>query len=159
MFKHIRELLGRKKEAPDSSTETPEASGKGGRLKAEACIGCGLCAQVCPHNAIFVMDNDKRVISFHPELCGECNYECNSICPTNAIEGRPERLDLEFEYAHCQVCGKKLDYTVKTAEFLYHKLERFYDHPEIVFMCDRCKHDRVKEFPSEYLKFFGGVLK
>ncbi|GAB6102444.1 4Fe-4S dicluster domain-containing protein [Thermococcus atlanticus] len=154
MFKRIRELLGTEKK----NTASPEIGGGGG-LNVDACIGCGLCAQVCPFNAIFVMDNEKRVISFHPELCGECSYECNEICPTRAIEGRPDRANIEFDYAHCRVCGRKLDYTVKTADFLYHKLEKLYDRPEIVFMCDSCKHERIKELPGEYTRFFGGRVK
>ncbi|WP_461865459.1 4Fe-4S dicluster domain-containing protein [Thermococcus sp.] len=128
-------------------------------LKVDACIGCGLCAQVCPFNAIFQFDNEKRIMFFDPDRCGNCNYECNKICPTDAIEGKPDKAELKFEYAQCVGCGKKLDYTVKTAEFLYHKLEKLYEHPEIVYLCDSCKHERVKEFPREYIKFFGGVLK
>jgi ferredoxin len=46
-----------------------------------ACIGCGKCVKICPHDAI-VMENNLAYISF--EKCKLCR-KCVEECPTNAI--------------------------------------------------------------------------
>ena len=52
--------------------------------KAEKCIGCGKCAEVCPHG-VFEMDGNihKSVIT-DKDLCMECGA-CAMNCPVNAI--------------------------------------------------------------------------
>ena len=58
-----------------------------------ACIGCGLCAKTCQHDAITVTDN-VAYIDF--EKCKLCR-ECEAVCPTGAIHGVgfPKELDKE----------------------------------------------------------------
>ena len=47
-----------------------------------ACIGCGMCIDVCPH-AVFALNG--RVAQFaRPEACMECGA-CQLNCPTGAI--------------------------------------------------------------------------
>lgn len=46
----------------------------------EKCVGCGICADVCPANAIKV---DGHAI-IDDELCVACHY-CMSECPSDAI--------------------------------------------------------------------------
>jgi len=60
--------------------------------KAKKCMGCGLCAEVCPVNALQVkacMDDKKRVIVeeffFDSSVCVQCGL-CVDACPTNAID-------------------------------------------------------------------------
>lgn len=54
----------------------------------ELCIGCGLCASVCPE--IFQMDDDSMmaVASEHevPVELGESAEEAKNGCPVSAIE-------------------------------------------------------------------------
>ena len=48
-------------------------------VKADDCVGCGACADVCPQNAIKV--DDVAVIDANCIDCGVCIDEC----PTDAI--------------------------------------------------------------------------
>lgn len=51
-------------------------------LSAEKCIGCGKCAEVCPHG-VFTIENKKALIKYR-DGCMECGG-CAKNCPTNAI--------------------------------------------------------------------------
>ena len=48
----------------------------------EACIGCGACAEVCPHR-VFTFDGDKAAMG-DADLCMECGA-CRRNCPAEAI--------------------------------------------------------------------------
>jgi 4Fe-4S ferredoxin len=62
------------------------------RLKKDLCNGCGLCFEVCPHEAIKQLPStvyeghliEKPTIEIDPELCILCG-ECAVICPLNAL--------------------------------------------------------------------------
>lgn len=52
------------------------------RLSAEKCIGCGRCAEVCPHGVFSV--NEKGIKIEDIDGCMECGA-CAKNCPTFAI--------------------------------------------------------------------------
>jgi len=58
---------------------------------AAACIGCGICAKTCTHDAIVVVDNVAYIDYNKCRLC----RECEAMCPTGAIHGVnfPKELD------------------------------------------------------------------
>lgn len=49
----------------------------------EACIGCGLCSAICPHNFILGDDAKAKVVS---EELVDCTREAVDNCPTAAIK-------------------------------------------------------------------------
>ena len=52
------------------------------RLDDAACIGCGMCEEVCPHG-VFAQDGGKAEL-VRPEACMECGA-CQLNCPADAI--------------------------------------------------------------------------
>jgi ferredoxin len=49
----------------------------------EKCIGCTLCAQECPVDAIPFAPHERHVIN--TELCIKCDA-CRAVCPVDAID-------------------------------------------------------------------------
>lgn len=52
------------------------------RFADAACIGCGMCAEVCPHGVFAVSDRKARILD--RDACMECGA-CAMNCPTKAI--------------------------------------------------------------------------
>jgi Fe-S-cluster-containing hydrogenase component 2 len=49
----------------------------------DECIGCTICAQHCPTDAIAMNPYEKHVID--QEKCIRCGT-CKQVCPANAVE-------------------------------------------------------------------------
>jgi ferredoxin len=47
------------------------------------CIGCSICAQNCPVDAITITDQKRAVMDLN--ICIRC-YCCHEMCPENAID-------------------------------------------------------------------------
>jgi NAD-dependent dihydropyrimidine dehydrogenase PreA subunit len=52
------------------------------KLDQSACIGCGMCAEVCPHQVFALDEKLARVKDF--DACMECGA-CAKNCPVAAI--------------------------------------------------------------------------
>jgi len=49
----------------------------------DLCIGCGLCADLCPE--VFVMNDDGLAEAIEEETDNPCAQEAANSCPTDAI--------------------------------------------------------------------------
>ena len=80
---------------------------------ANACIGCGLCAKTCTHEAITMAVNLAWI---DPDKCKLCR-ECEAVCPTGAIHGVnfPKPLDKEAVKARINERKKKAAEAAKAA--------------------------------------------
>jgi len=56
------------------------------QLDAAKCIGCGMCAIVCPHRILAVEDKKAVILDFN--ACMECGA-CAKNCPVEAITVTP----------------------------------------------------------------------
>ena len=69
--------------------ERPESSGRNGsrrdapvaRVDADACAGCGICVDTCPHQAIHL---EEGIAVIDGEICAGCGA-CAEACPREAI--------------------------------------------------------------------------
>lgn len=52
-------------------------------LAVEKCVGCGLCAEVCPHGVFDATEGKAKIVD--KDSCMECGG-CALNCPVNAIE-------------------------------------------------------------------------
>ena len=47
----------------------------------EKCVGCGVCIEACPAQAIFMVDGKAEI---NADKCVDCS-KCVSVCPQGAI--------------------------------------------------------------------------
>jgi ferredoxin-type protein NapG len=85
---------------------------------ARACIGCGLCGEVCPPNCILFHNREggyrTNIPYINPEqkactLCGKCM----EVCPTNALTIIPrEKVDMGIAQIDRTACYPWVDHGI-----------------------------------------------
>ncbi len=66
----------------------------------ETCIGCGLCVEVCPLQAVSMAPEKKASIS---ALCVDCKA-CTKVCPKEAIQTSPDAMEGRVQCSSCPIC-------------------------------------------------------
>lgn len=123
------------------------------RFNADACIGCGACAEVCPPKCIDVLDDEEsrppiRELVQHVDACIWCG-QCERYCPTGEgiqmtdeyieVGFRPEDFEerVEKELFLCEICGECLA-PVDQLRWLVRKLGPLaYTNPTLMLMAGR----------------------
>ncbi len=124
---------------------TPEFRGKI-EIDPERCWGCAACVNVCPPNALeLVEENGLRSIRYFIGRCIFC-WMCVDVCPTGAIKATREfelasldieslREDVVHELMKCEVCGKPFAPTAMILKIG----RRLGDHASYVRLCPECR--------------------
>lgn len=104
--KNIQESISQAKGAAGRasrflSAKEVKTSGLISEVKLEKCIGCGKCVEICPYNAIELIDVSKEYEEvsiivqkshINPALCKGCGT-CAASCPVRAISVKHYDLD------------------------------------------------------------------
>ena len=109
-------------------------------IKEEDCIGCGICVNECPANAISLID---EIAEINMDECIRCGI-CHDVCPQDAVRHDSEKIPQEVE-ANIEWTKELLKH-YKTKE----DREAFINRIEKHFM----KEQKVMEKTLEWLKSF-----
>jgi ferredoxin len=55
-------------------------------LDLNACVGCGICGLVCPHQVLEIVEKKAKIVDLNG--CMECGA-CANNCPVEAITVKP----------------------------------------------------------------------
>ena len=79
-------------------------------INKDGCVGCGICVEKCPVNAI-TMEDEKAKIDM--EKCIHCGT-CHSVCPEEAVRHDGEKIpddvkaNVEITKRFMELCAKYL---------------------------------------------------
>jgi hydrogenase-4 component H len=133
---------------PKAAYTPPEQFRGFPKYNEEKCVGCGACAQVCPTNAIEVIDDKENgvrrlIVDYNSCMhCGQCEEKCitgegiklsNMYSISVTDKKAPEVFEsVEKELVFCEVCGEP----IACKDHLYFIKDRLgakaYAHPNLL---------------------------
>ena len=84
------------------------------QVREEICIGCGLCASLCPQRAISIVWGKAHIDEVR---CTNC-HRCQEVCPTGAIKEKVKAIPLDELKLIFQNLEEELDKTMQRLEKL-----------------------------------------
>jgi len=63
-------------------------------INEDMCVGCGVCVDECPVDAITLKEDEKAIIN--EDECIRCG-RCHDVCPQEAVRHDSERIPQEVE--------------------------------------------------------------
>jgi pyruvate formate lyase activating enzyme len=112
---------------PESWKNNPELS-----LRFSRCIGCGRCAEICPQNAITMVDNHPVTDIEKCNLCGECI----DVCLTGAREIIGSQVTVSQVMA--EVEKDRVFYDQSGGGVTFSGGEPLYQHKFLLALLDEC---------------------
>jgi nitrate reductase assembly molybdenum cofactor insertion protein NarJ/Pyruvate/2-oxoacid:ferredoxin oxidoreductase delta subunit len=107
---------------------------------ADECSLCGFCVQVCPSNALQVIeDQTSTALWLSEKLCTQCS-KCKNICPEKVISlhdtprGNTPKLLMKSPRVACTKCNQMM---ISKAELDYTASKL--DNPAWLFICLDCR--------------------
>jgi len=84
------------------------------QVREEICIGCGLCASLCPQRAISIVWGKAHIDEVR---CTPC-HRCQEVCPRGAIKEKVKAIPLDELKLIFQNLEEEIDKTMQRLEKL-----------------------------------------
>ncbi len=103
-------------------------------MDVERCDGCDACANLCPHEAINLIDNEEAKYHYQiePSQCSGCGI-CGDVCERNAISvdhwAPAQQTSVSLRKSRCKRCGAP-----------YHMPDHYQGDIDLCHICARVNH-------------------
>lgn len=115
------------------------------------CSGCGTCIEICPSDAIFMVDNKARI---DETKCRECR-KCLDVCPDRAIAvtygSQFESTPTYVKKSNTEVIQSKTNDKVNRKERIFSQVLDFLNRM-IIPRNEWSQKDILRENQSQYVK-------
>ncbi len=88
------------------------------QIRSDLCVGCGICRNNCPRDAISIIDRKAFIDS---GKCNNCGI-CVDICPRGAITGENAKIEIKTKENLADI-ARSLS---QKAETISEKLDKIY---------------------------------